>query len=293
MGLIFWPAVLRADDDDKPAAPSNSGLAADSRFGVFDWLDHRSAYYGDAFPEPFRVEDTTVDNELRLDWQHVQSRNGVDNQFLAEIQKAVGIVTFEIQATYAINHAEIEADDPARQDGFGSIELGGRVPIEQFYSQSAGIDNTIGLNLELGVATNSRISKNTEMASGVFDDLRLGEHITIQSLVGISSLLGSQPEEGRESLEYGIAFGYSIEDEDFAIPHVERFTPIFELVGETALGGQHPGRDDLSATAGARCEFKHIGSVQPSLGAAYLFPLDQGGRDEMRWGLIASLDFEF
>ena len=291
--VIALPSILRADDDDKPAASQQSATSTDTHVGLFGWLNARSAYFHDVFPEPFLVEDTVVNNELRLDWRHIEGRSGVDNQLFAEVQRSIGIVTFEVQGSYLMNHAEAESDDPQRQDGVGQIELGGRMPIHQFFQDSAGIDNTIGFNLEVGAPTNTRVSKNTEITPGIFDDLRVGGHFTVQTLFSVSSLLGSKPAEGRESLEYGIAFGYSIEDEEFAVPHVERLTPIFELVGETALSGSKPGHDALTATAGLRIELKSIGEVQPQLGVTYLFPIDQGGREEMRWGIITSLEFEF
>ena len=61
-------------------------------------------------------------------------------------------------------------------------------------------DNTVGINMEVGIPTNSRVSKNTEIAPGIFDDLRIGDHFSLQTLFTFSSLLGSRPEEGREGV---------------------------------------------------------------------------------------------
>jgi len=292
--LAAWPAIARAhdDDDDQPATNPSSLTAGDARFGAFDLLDHRSAYFHQGFPEPFRVEDTTVDQELRLDWQHTESRTGISNQSIAEVQQPLGIVTFEVQASYAANQTTSTSEDDSNPSGFGSIELGARCPVLQFVSANKMVDNTIGLNLEVGVPSNSPISKNTEITPGVFDDLLIGQ-FSVQSLIGISSLLGSEPDEGREAIEYGVAFGYAIKHDDFPLPAIDQVTPLFELVGETALSGPRPGQDALTATLGIRFEFKSIGPFQPELGLAYFFPIDQGGREELKWGTILSLDFDF
>jgi hypothetical protein len=294
IGLAAWPVIAHAHDvdDDQPTTNPSSLTAGDARFGAFDLLDHRSAYYHQGFPEPFRVEDTTVDQELRLDWQHVESRTGITNQSIAEVQQPVGIVTFELQTSYAANQTTGTLEDDPNPSGFGSIELGARCPVLQFISAGRVMDNTVGLNLEVGVPTNSPISKNTEITPGVFDDLLIGQ-FSIQSLIGISSLLGSEPIEGREAIEYGVAFGYAIEHGDFPLPAIDQVTLLFELVGETALSGARPGQDALTATAGIRFEFKSIGPIQPELGLAYFFPIDQGGREELKWGTILSFDFEF
>lgn len=293
MALVVAPAPSRGDDDDHvPASAPAEAESQPAQFGLFGLLDRRSKYYGDFFPEPLRVEDTTLDNEFRFDWQHNEGKEGSSNQFIAEVQKSAGIVTFEIQAPYLANRASSD-DATGRQDvgDFGNIELGARVPVYQVVS--GAFDNSAGVNFEVGVPINSRLSKNTEITPGIFDDLRIGDHFSMQSLFSFSSLLGSEPEEGRESFEYGLAFGYAIEDEQFALPHVEQIVPLFELVGETGLSGHESGHDALTATVGARVELKPIWGLQPKIGVGYIFPIDQGGRQELRWGIISGVVFEF
>ena len=48
---------------------------ADARYGLFGMLDHGSRYGQYWFPEPFRMDETDVDNELRFDWVH-RERSG-------------------------------------------------------------------------------------------------------------------------------------------------------------------------------------------------------------------------
>src|SRR5450631_2388032 len=57
-----------------PQIASGSSVApspASTRYGLFDWLDHRSVYGQGPFPEPFLVDDSDGEaNEVRLDWVH-------------------------------------------------------------------------------------------------------------------------------------------------------------------------------------------------------------------------------
>ena len=274
---ICQPAL--ADDDDKPAGSQ----PADSRYGLFGLLDHRSIYGHDWFPEPFRVEDTDLQSELRFDWQHNQAPGRISNTLTFEIQKSFGIVTFELEAPYVFDNAD--------EHGMGTPELSARFPLWQYVSPAGFFDNTFGVGLAVGVPTNSPISKNTELQPQIFDDLRLGEHFAIQSLAGYGWLLGPASDEASRSLEYQVAFGYVIEDEQFKIPHVERFTPTVELVGETAFGSSE--FSNLTGTAGLRFELKPIAHLQPTLGVAYVFPIDKGARDQLHWGIITSIVFDF
>ena len=286
-----------ADADDNPksdaATPTDAGV---SHFGAFGLLDKRSRYYSDWYPEPLRVEDTTVNNELRFDYEHDEARGVTDNQGSIELQKSAGLMTFEIRVPYvsdATHGFDGDVGNRVETTGVGVVELGDRLPLFQYVSSSGFFDNTIGVNLEIGIPTDSHVSKNTEIAPGIFDDLRIGEHFSVQSLFSFSSLLGSKPDEGRESFEYGMAFGYAIEDEDLPLPDIERTIPLFELVGETGFDGSAAGHNSLTATAGFRLEMKEIDKVQPQLGLGYIFPIDKSGRDDLKWGIIVSLSLEF
>jgi hypothetical protein len=286
--LGLSPALALADADDVAATgPGAPPLAT---------LDYRSKYYQDWFPETFRVEDTTIDNELRFDWEHDEAKGSTTNIITGEVEKSFGIFTFEVQAPYVANTGGGgDSDDGADQGGdprgIGSIELAGRLPLLESVSSSGFFDNTIGFNLEAGIPTNSAVGKNAELSPGIFDDLAIGDRFSIQTLFSFSHLYGSL-DSGRDTFEYGLAFGYAIEDEDFRIPHIERLIPIVELVGETSLAGSNAGHDDLTGTAGLRAELKPIGGIQPSFGVGYLFPIDKGGREDLRWGLVTSLTFE-
>ena len=122
--------------------------------------------------------------------------------------------------------------------------------------------------------------------------MRSATTFTLQSLFTVSHIYGSFP-TGRASFNYGLAFAYAVDDEDFKAPHVERFIPSVEVVGNTILDGKLSGHNSLTGTVGLRAELKPIWKLQPSFGVGYVFPIDSGGRNDLHWGIVTSLTFDF
>jgi hypothetical protein len=106
-------------------------------------------------------------------------------------------------------------------------------------------------------------------------------------------LYGSDDDNGLKTFEYGLVFGYTIPRKELQLPDVLQFIPVFELIGDTELNHADPGHNSLTGNAGFRVNLKTIGSVQPRLGAGYVFPIDNGAREDMHWGVITSLVFEY
>jgi len=127
----------------------------------------------------------------------------------------------------------------------------------------------------------------------LFDDLRLGTHFTLQSIVGVSMLYGSDDDNGLKTFEYGLVFGYTIPREELPLPDVLQLIPFFELIGETELNHADAGHNSLTGNTGFRVNLKAIGSVQPRPGIGFVFPIDAGARESMHWGVITSLVFEY
>ncbi|HVM60954.1 MAG TPA: hypothetical protein VMV72_08810 [Verrucomicrobiae bacterium] len=262
------------------------------RYGLFNWLDHRSAYGQGVYPEPFLVDDSDLEvNEARLDWLHTQaSTRERDDVATAEVEKGFGLLTLEIEVPYEVDN-DIAAGKTT--DGFDNIDLGARYPIYQYVSDNKSVDSTFGAALEVGIPTHSSLSRDTEVVPKVFDDLRLGSHFTLQSIVGLSLLYGSDDNNGLKTFEYGLVFGYTIPRQELALPDVLQLIPVFELIGETELNHSDPGHNSLTGNAGVRANLKAIGSVQPRLGAGFVFPIDHGAREDLHWGVITSLVFEY
>jgi len=280
----------KADDQTTSAViATNSSVAPNARYGLFNALDHRSWYNEGNFPEPFLVDDSGLEkNEARLDWIHTKAGDQHSDIASAEVEKGFGLLTLELKVPF-----ERDVSPDGISQGIGNIEVGARHPFYQYVSANGFFDTTLGAALEVGIPVNSAVSKNTEVVPKVFDDLRLGEHFTIQSLFGYSTLFGGGADGGLQNFEYGFVFGYSIPHSQLPLPGVQHFIPMFELKGETQMNKDNPGRNSLTGLAGFRVNLNTIGRVQPRLGLGFVFPVNNTARADVHWGIATSLVFEY
>lgn len=270
------------------AAASICTASDDARYGFLNGLDHRSIYGQGYFPEPFLADDSDLEpNEARLDWLHTGAGAQHSDEVKAEIEKGFGLLTLELEIPY-----ERDVESGAVSKGFGNIDLGARYPLYQFVSGTGFIDSTLGAAAEIGIPTQSAVSKNTELVPKIFDDIKLG-NFTAQSIAGYSALFGPGGEGGVQNFEYGFVFGYPVEHRQLPLPGVLETILMFELTGETQLNKADAGRATLLGDAGFRFFCKSIGSVQPRLGVAFIFPLNDNARAETHWGIVTSLVFQY
>jgi len=292
LALTFIPSILAAELATPVGAATQTSIATSSagtRYGLFDWLDHRSKYDQDVFPDPFLVDDTaSEEGEASFDWLHARGDDQHGDEVKVQVEKGFGLLTLELEVPY-----ERDAESDETSQGFGNIDLGARYPVYQFVSGNGLVDSTLGVAMEVGIPVDSAVSKNTELAPQLFDDLKLGKHFTIQSIVGWSTLFGGGEDGGLQTFEYGFVFGYTISHEELPLPGVQQFIPMFELTGETELNKDDSGRNSLLGDVGFRLNLKPIGSIQPRPGIAFVFPIDEGGRAELHWGIFTSLVFEY
>ena len=281
------------------ALAADTSAASSSRYGPVGLFDSRSMYGKGVFPEPFLIDDSDLEvNEIRLDWFHQESSGQTGNLYRGELEHGFGMMTVELEVPYLYDtqrsfERALGRSIRKTSQGFDNVSIGARNPVFQYVSEDEFIDSTFGVGLELGIPTNSPVSKNAELVPKLFNDLRIGDHFTMQTVVGYSALFGSKPDGGTETFEYGLVFGWSIPHEQLPIPHVEQVVPVFEIQGDTLLDTSDAGSNSLLGTAALRFNLRSIEAVQPRLGLGYVFPLDKGGRDELRWGIYTSLVFEF
>jgi hypothetical protein len=281
------PRLARAGTTSLAVEPTSQEIGA--HYGLFGWLDKRSQYGQGAFPEPFIIDDSDLEvNEARLDFLHAKIGTQHSDIVTAEIEKGFGPVTFEIEIPYESDFADGE-----RTQGFDNIDLGIRTPIFQYVSASGFIDSTFGIAFEAGIPTNSTLSKNAELVPKIFNDLRLGDHFTLQSIFGYSMLVGPGDDGGLQTFEYGFVVGYSIPHKELPLPGILQLIPVFELSGETGLDKASRGDTTLEGNVAMRANLKPIGNIQPRLGLGYVFPIDKGARQDLHWGIITSLVFEY
>ena len=267
---------------DQPISPT-------PRYGLFGWLDLRSYYRQGNFPEPFLVDDSGLEiNEARLDWLRTEAGSSKSDRVKAEVEKGFGLLTVELEVPYVRN-----STPDGLSKGFENLDLGLRYPVHQLVSDKGFFDNTVGLAIEVGIPTGSPVSKNAELVPKVFDDMKIGEYFTLQSVLGYSRLFGPGEEGGLQVFEYGFVFACTIQHQELPLPGIRQCIPMFELAGETELNKSSPGHNSLLGNAAVRMNLKTIGRVQPRIGLGYVFPVDSGAYADVHRGIFTSLVFEY
>ncbi len=267
------------------ASPATSG---DTRYGLFNGLDHRSTYGLGVYPEPFLVDDSDFEpGELRLDWLHTEAPGQKDDVLHGEVEFGFKMLTMEVEFPY-----ERLVSDGVASVGFDNVDLGARYPFYQYVSQNGLFDTTFGTAVEVGVPTGSSVGQNAELVPKIFDDVKVG-NFTTQAIFGYSTLFGPGDDGGLQTFEYGFVFGYTIQKAQLPLPFVLQTIPYMELIGETELNHDNPGQNSLLADAGLRFNLKAIGRIQPRPGIGIVFPLNNVARQDTHWGVIASFVFEF
>lgn len=284
-GLAVVPGLAGTNNQTAPLSAESS---SDTRDGLFNLLDRRSQYGQGVFPEPFLVDDSDLEpNEARFDWLHVETAGARSDVGKAEIEKGFGLMTLELEVPYQRDRAE-----GATAKGFANIDLGGRYPFFQYVSARGLVDSTFGAGIEIGIPTGSAVSKNAELVSKIFNDLKV-RSFTAQSVLGYSTLFGPGEEGGLQTFEYGFVFGYTVPHRILPLPGVLETIPFLELMGETKLNHDNSGHNSLLGNAGLRFNLKAIGRVQPRPGIGFVFPVDSGARADTHWGVVTSLVFQF
>lgn len=279
-GVLAGANVALADD--------TMSAAPDTRYGLFNLLDHRSSYGQGVFPEPFRVDDSDLETrELRLDWLRTASGSDHSEVLHPEIEYGIGLTTLELETPY-----ERDVAGGVVTKGFDNVDIGARHPVCQFVSPGKTVDTTFGVAVELGVPTTSDVSHNTELVPKIFNDTKIG-NFTVQSVLGYSLLFGPGEEGGIDTFEYGFVFGYAIPHKLLPIPGVDRVIPVAELSGETQTTKDNAGQNALTADAGLRLNLRSFAGIQARPGVVFVFPVDNGGQEQTHWGIMTSLVVEF
>jgi hypothetical protein len=275
----FLPSASSGDNQTESVSST--------RYGPFGLLDHSSQYGLGVVPEPFLVDDSDLEvNELRLDLFDTRSGAQHADLFKAEYEKGFGPMTVDLEFLY-----ERDVSTGIVSEGFNSINLGARVPFYQYVS--APVDSTFGVGAEVALPVNSSRSRNTEVVPKTFNDLILGDHFTLQSIFGYSTLFGPGPDRKSQHFESGFVLGYTFQHKESPVPGVRQFIPMFELKAETAINRHNAGRTALLGDLGFRVNLKAVGGAQPRLGFAFFFPLNNLERRSEHWGTITSFVFDF
>jgi hypothetical protein len=289
---------LDDDDDDEKRAPvtsSPSSIASDRYF--FDLLDHRSSYGNDFFPDPFIGPEFDSERQIELDYLHGEKHGIRDNEIDAGFQWNVfGQTTIAGEFGWESEHhiplhsgADGESDEPGNSNGLENVDLAIYHPLFQYISKSALLDYTAAARLDLAIPTRTPVSgTDLQLTPFLGHMLRIGDHMSLEAWTGVQFTIAPHQ---TDQLIYGLSLGYQLFHEQLPLPFTEKLTPILELDGQSPLSSQ--GQDALFGVAGVELTFARVGGLNPHLEIGYQFPLDQGARDELQWGIITELFLEF
>ena len=290
--LPLLPLYASSEPTSAPAVAA----PVEGPYGLFNLLDSRSQFGTGFFPEPFLVDEGDRDREVAFSSYHQEGAGSGVNQITAEVEWTFWGTTIEVEApwesdTFPSTDPFTGQPDTQRTSGMDAIQIAFRHPVWQYVSPDNNIDNTLVAAFELAIPTNSPVGKDTELVPEIFDLLRLGDHLGIQTHIGYSTLLGPDPSD-KETLEYSLDVSYTIDDSIVPLPQeLLGIVPIFELAGERGLNNGDLS-DNLTGVIGARFNLAPIGRASPRLGIGYVFPVDHQAAQSFHWGIITSLVFD-
>jgi len=292
------PVFLFDDDDDdnpKPAGLPTSNPTSGRYF--FGLLDNRSSYGKDFFPDPFIGPEFDSEQQVELDYLHGAKAGAREDEVDAGIQwNVVGQLTLagefgrDSQHEPGIGNGP-EGDLAEREDGTGfeNADLAAYHPIFQYVSADGQFDYTAVVRFDVGIPTRTRVSgKDVQLTPYLGQLLRVGDHVSIEAWTGSQFTIAPRQ---TDQFVYGASVGYRISHEQLPLPLTEQVTPLFELDGQTPWSGN--GQDALFGVTGLNIQFKSLGKMQPGVELGYQFPIDQGAREQLHWGVVTEFLLEF
>jgi hypothetical protein len=301
------PSFLDDDADDKPAADTNpattpQAAAAPASERCFPGLlDHRSSYGNDFFHDPFLGPEFDAERQIQFDWIHGQApalgTDQVDGGFQWNLAGQLTIAAdFGWQSDRSSGQrpgnrtATATEDNPRRStSGLQAVDLAAYHPLYQYVSPDKRFDYTAAARIDLGIPTRTPASAtDVQLTPYLGQLLRLGDHISVEAWTGSQFTIG--PRQTTYFI-YGLSCGYVIPHTQLPIPCTDSLTPIVELDGKTPFSGD--ARESLFAVTGFDLGFPNAGPAEPHLEIGYEFPLDQGARTQLHWGIIAELFVQF
>ena len=274
-------------------AAAQSETNSNSNRYFLNLLDHRSRYGAGFFPEHFRQTSLDAEHELRIDYFHGEQSVRRADEIEAEVEWAIGNLTLTIEAEWE-SERELEPEEGVmgRHEGWQTIKFKAHHPLYQYVSRDDFFDYTLVGKVSLGLPLAGSLHHDDyEIYPLLGQMLRAGEHFSTQTWTGVNFIVGPK-EGGHHEFRYGALFGWNVYHDEAPLPGILSFTPLLELDGQTFLAGPERSQNRLFGVAGLRFNLNPLGPAQPRFGIGYLFPIDQGARNEFGWGIHTSLIIE-
>jgi hypothetical protein len=288
LAVALKPATGLADDDDQ--AP------AEGRY-FFDLLDHRSSFGKDFFIDSFLGPTLDSGTEIELDYLHGEKRGLHDDEVDTEVEwNPIGQLTIAGEFGWDSEHeqtphAGLEGDniDRGGEAGLEDVDIAVYHPIFQYVSKNGQVDYTAVVRVDVGIPTRGSPSSQDVLVTPFLGHmLRLGDHISLEAWTGPQITIAPH---AANVLIYGACLGYVFPHKQFPVPMIDRLTPQIELDGQMPMSSA--ARESLFGVAGFDLGFRRVGEMQPHVALGYEFPIDQGARDQLRWGISLQIVFDF
>ena len=281
---------LQTDGSQTPARPEGRYL-----FGL---LDHDSNYGKEFFPDPFLGPEFDRETQMEVDYQHGARSGQREDEGDAGFQwNPIGQLTLAGESGYDDEHqpripsdgANGKADKADNGRGFENLDLAVYHPIFQAVSKDGRLDYSAVIRLDVGIPTQTAVSgTDVQLTPYLGQLLRVGEHISVEAWTGSQFTIGPHQ---TDQFIYGASFGYQITRHQWSLPFTQTVTPLLELAGKTPFSER--GQDALVGVVGLNWQFAGKGDFQPRIGVGCEFPMDQGSRDQLRWGIITQVFLDF
>ena len=281
--------VLPADDDGDDDNPSRTpGASAPPARYLFGLLDHRSAYGKDFFQDPFLGPEFDRETQIELDYAHGEGRAQQTDEGGAQFQwNVLGQFTLAGEAGYDAERARTGGEREG--SGFENVGLAVYHPVFQAVNEDGAFDYTAVLRLDVGIPTHTPASGTDVLLTPYLGQLlRVGEHVGMEAWTGAQFTLASRQ---TTPFIYGASLGYRITRSQAALPLTRTVTPLFEIDGQTPFSNHGP--DALFGVAGFNWEFAAVREWRPRISVGYQFPLDHAAREQLRWGIVTQIFFDF
>jgi hypothetical protein len=285
---LFTRPMLLDDDDDKSAKTTSIAPAVGGSRYFFDLLDGSSKYGKDFFPDVFLGPDFDADSQLELDYAHAEKRAVRSDEIDGEIQwNIIGQLTIAAEFGWESTSNGNDSDDAG--SGFENVDLSIQHPIFQYVSRDGIFDYSAVARLDASIPTRTPVS-STDVALTPYlgQLLRIGDHVSVQAWAGCQVAIG--PDQFDQMI-YGAQVGYQFLQSQLPVEMVDKITPILELDGTAPLSIRAP--DALFGVAGVEISLESVGDVQPQFALGVELPIDEGARDQLRYGLLAQFFLQF
>jgi len=231
-----------------------------------------------------------------LDYTHGEKHGVSDSEVDAGLQwNIIGQLSiaaeFGWDSEHQINSHGGDGDDVEKENACGleNVDLAIYHPLFQYVSKDGLFDYTAVARLDAGIPTRTPVSGTDLQLTPYLGQLvRIGQHVSAEAWTGAQFTIA--PDQTNQFV-YGASLGYKLFHDQLPLLLTTQVIPILELDGQTPFSGN--GENTLFGVAGVDFQLQSLGQLDPHVEIGYEFPIDQGARDQLHWGVLARVVLDF